>query len=140
MSTFPLRLDRYFFTESVVTANPSYDPDGSRIGSVIVPPAISCSPLAEQDGAFGCEMIIQLDESKSENPPYFFSIHAFAILVATPGTAADMAFSLAHATGLSMLVGAIREHLASITARGPWGPFLLSPVVITPSTPSVDPD
>jgi preprotein translocase subunit SecB len=127
MDTFPLQLDRYFFTETVVRANPGHVPTGPSDGSLIVP-TLSCSPIEGREDAFALELTVTLDESKSENPPYFFSINAFAILVAAPDLPHEEALPMAQESGFIMLIGAIREHLAGITARGPWGPFLFGPM------------
>jgi hypothetical protein len=85
--------------------------------------------------AFAVDVGIDLDEEHSVNPPYFFSISAFAILVSDQDVPRELALTVANATGFTMLVGAIREHLASVTARGPWDQFLLGPVTF-PQSPA----
>jgi len=132
MSMPTLRLERYFFTESTVRANPQHTPGDPRRGSRMTP-TLSCAPVEEQPSTFAVEMTVALDEARSENPPYFFTITAFAILAAEDNVPDDIALSIANTIGFNMLVGAIREHLAGVTARGPRGPFLFGPLRLTPN-------
>lgn len=129
MDRFPLRLDRYFFTQSVVQANPQHDPEGAKDGSR-VEPQFSCAAVDADSRTFAVELTISLNEAESENPPYFFTISAFALLKSEQGIPQDAALALANSTGFNMLAGAVREHLASTTARGPWGPFLFGPLTL----------
>lgn len=127
MDTSTLRLERYFFTDSTVRANPEHDPSGDRNGSKILP-SFSSLPIADRPGAYIAELTIKLDEETSLNPPYFFSVSAFAVVVAPVNTEPGAAAVAVHGTCFNVLVGAIREHLAMITSRGPWGCFAFSPL------------
>jgi len=133
MDTFQLRLERYFFTESMVRANPEHDPAGERVGSKLVP-TFFCKPIADRPSAYTLEMTVRLDEATSVNPPYFFSLAAFAVVVAPPHVNPALAYEAVSGTGFNVLVGAIREHLAAITGRGPWGGFVFGPM--TPPPPA----
>ncbi len=127
MDPSPLQLDRYFFTHSTVRANPEHNPAGDRQGSRVIPTFLS-QPLAERPGAYTVEMTVVLDETTSVNPPYFFSISAFAVIVTPPTLDPAAAGTAVRGTGFNVLVGAIREHLATLTARGPWGLFVFGPL------------
>ena len=139
MATFPLQLDRYFFTQTTVIANPQHHPEGPKDGSHVVPD-FSCALVDKQAHTFAVELTVRLDEGASENPPYFFTVSAFALLTSEQNMPRDAAFALANSTGFNMLAGAVREHLASITARGPWGPFLFGPITLQFRTDTADPE
>ena len=127
MDTFPLQLDRYFFTDSTVRANPEHNPAGDRQGSR-VSTAFQSQPVADRLGAYTVEMTVMLDETTSLNPPYFFSISAFAVILTPPTLDPAAAWTVVRGTGFNVLIGAIREHLATMTARGPWGLFVFGPL------------
>lgn len=77
--------------------------------------------------AVGVEASIAVNESQSENPPYFFTISAFAVL-STSLEMTDQSRTQAAGVGINLLVGAIRERLATLTSRAPWSTFMLGPV------------
>ena len=54
--------------------------------------------------------------------------NAFAILVAALDLPREAVLPMAQTTGFNILVGAIREHLAGIRARAPWGPVMFGPM------------
>jgi len=130
---FPVRLENIFFPHQEVRANPAHDVAGNREGSKISLNH-TLSAIEGRDNAFGVEMTIALDEDNSENPPYFFTISAFAILgtdksIEELETADKQKIEI---MAVQILVGSIRERLASITARSPWGGFNLGIIPITP--------
>jgi hypothetical protein len=71
-------------------------------------------------------------DDESVNAPYHFVIEAYAI-VAMDGSIGDEAADRAAANGVGMqvVVGAIRERLADLTSRAPWGRFLMGVVVLS---------
>jgi len=84
---------------------------------------------------------VSLDEENADNPPYFFDVTAFGIVVVDDGMPSDEAYRLACTTTPQTLIGAIREHLASITARGPWGAvFLGTKIMLQSSLPQPNAD
>jgi hypothetical protein len=84
-------------------------------------------PATNQPGKYALAVSIGSDDETSRNPPYKFLIEAYAIvsISGTPleGEAAEK-FILQN--GLPMLVGAMRDRLAELTARSPWGRFLIN--------------
>lgn len=124
-----LRLETYFFPHQEVRANPDYDPNGNRSGSQ-VSLAIKHGRIEGRENAIACELMAQLDKDASENPPYFFRVDAFAIVAVDSGALDSQIEQAAVDAGVRILVGAVREHLASMTGRGPWGPFFWGIVML----------
>jgi preprotein translocase subunit SecB len=124
MEELPLRLERYFFPHQEVRANPAHERGGKLHNQVNVNAGVGA--VEGRKGAFAIDLTISLDEDKSENPPYFFTINAFGILVAEGDSDIANAQELARLIGSQLLIGAARERLADLTARGPWGQFLLN--------------
>jgi hypothetical protein len=122
-----LQLENYFFAHQEVRANPAHDPKGNRKGSR-VDLSYVVSPIDLGLGAYGIEVTVSLNEAESENPPYFFRISAFARVSVQPAT--SVSTELVAVNSLNILIGAIRERLATLTARGPWGPFFLNAMAL----------
>ncbi|MDG4595768.1 MAG: hypothetical protein P9F75_08745 [Candidatus Contendobacter sp.] len=126
MDNDPWRLDNYFFPHQEVRANPAHDPNGVR-PHVHLSPSFQIVAIEGRPEAVGVEASIAVDESQSENPPYFFTISAFAAL-STSLEMTDQSRAQAAGVGINLLVGAIRERLATLTSRAPWGTFMLGPI------------
>ncbi|MHB1099534.1 MAG: hypothetical protein ACYCZR_08275 [Burkholderiales bacterium] len=130
----PLQLRQYFFTKIECNANPEYNPAGNLRGTHITPKF--GSNLLDGQNAIAIECAISVDRDASENVPYFFEIAAFGVLDIMPDTPQELALNYAQVPGIQILVGAIRESLAGITARGPWGSFVIPMIAITPVAPA----
>lgn len=133
MGVFPLQLRQYFFTKVTSEANPEYDPTGNLRGTHITPNF--SSNLLDGQNAIAIDCVISVDRDASENVPYFFEIAAFGVLDILADTPLEIALSNAQVSGIQILVGAIREKLAGITSRGPWGAFMLPIIPIVPLAP-----
>lgn len=124
-----MKLDSYFFTNQQVKANPAHNPAASI--AVHTKTDIQANRIDGSRDAVGIEVTIVSDEAKCENPPYTFELTAFGVFVfneETPGEIAPVNAS----GGASVLLGALRERLADLTARGPWKPVLLEPIFLRP--------
>lgn len=136
MSQFPLQLKQYFFTQIECNANPDYDPTANTMGSK-VDCKFAVNPVDGQEDALGIELAVWVDADASDNPPYSFRISAFGVLNIAPGTAIEAATQLANVLGAQILVGAVREEIARITSRGPWGAFMLPIIPLAPVSPQL---
>lgn len=133
MVAYPWRLENFFFPHQEVRANLSFDPNGNRLGSQFTP-SFSLVAIEGRPDAVGIEASVSLDEGKSDNPPYFFTISAFGILTTDLEMTDDLR-AQAAGFGINVLFGALRERLATLTARAPWGAFVLGPVPIGLANP-----
>jgi preprotein translocase subunit SecB len=140
VDNYPWQLDNYFFPHQEVRANPAHDPSGGRVHTHI-DPSVKIAAIEGRQNTIGVEATIAVNESQSENPPYFFTISAFGML-STHLEITDQSRAQAAEIGVNLLLGAIRERLATLTARAPWGAFILGPIPLNFSVPplSSDPD
>jgi preprotein translocase subunit SecB len=125
MKKYPLRLERYFFTEQQVNANPGFDQDDAVPSILDFFYNVQTVRIGGNDHEYGITAKVSLNHEQSQNPPYFFSISAFGIIAANEDIDAAAVESMIETTGAQMLLGAIRERLSDMTARGPWGPIYL---------------
>lgn len=132
---FPIRLENSFFPVQEVRAIPEHNIEETRAGSEILI-THHVEELSDRNNAFGVFVTLRLDEEKSKNPPYFFELSAYGIFtideeseIPTEASRGMLEFS-----AIQILIGAIRERLASLTSRAPWGTFTLGivPIAITP--------
>lgn len=126
MDNYPWQLDNYFFPNQEVRANPAHDPSGARVHTQLNP-SFNIAAIEGRQNTVGVEVTIAVNESQSENPPYFFTISAFGVL-STHLEITDQSRAQAAGIGVNLLLGAIRERLATLTARAPWGAFILGPI------------
>ena len=147
MDEYPLQIKNYYFPHQSVTANPNHDANGRKDGNLLKL-NVNVTPIEGRIGSFAITVTLSLDEEASENPLYFFDIQAFGIFNQASNLPAEVARQLAALpveekqrlaakTGGNILIGAIRERLADLTCRAPWGIFILdySPVVFQASPP-----
>jgi len=125
MSEIRAQLERYFFPHQEIRANAHYDINGDRSGNKVQIAVHNARQIPERETAFTIDVTISLDEENSVNPPYFFKVQAFGIFVIPEGVASAFDPKSANQEVLPLLIGAIREPLAAMTARGPWGPFFV---------------
>lgn len=122
MKNFPLQLDRYFFTQQEVTANPDFiqDDDNTPTHLELIVEG-HASRLADHGHRYGITARVEINQNESKNVPYFFTIMAFGIISIKDDTFGQSAIeSIIETSGIQLLFGAIRERLADMTARGPW--------------------
>lgn len=126
-------LVHYFFTETHVTSLPGYDQQGNRKGTV----TDAVHRIAEiEEGSYkrSATTVFSSVDDKSENAPYSFKIVAYGIFepeLAETEEQIDDFLKNVELVSFQVLYGAIREYLASITARSPWLTFLASTPNIT---------
>lgn len=133
-------LREYIFTEQKVLANPFFDENNGEITDLEI--IININDNAKEDGIFYIQVNIS---TGSDQPPeekthcsYQFSISAFGRIeldlddikiedIDLHGK--DISYH-AGITGAQILIGAIRERVADLTARGPWPTILIQTVGI----------
>jgi preprotein translocase subunit SecB len=132
-NTPQLQLEEMLFPVQEVRSNQNHDPNGERAGTQLEF-GQSLQKLEDQPGRYVLAVSVKSNNETSKNPPYQFNIEAHAIL--NVKGAADQAAeqALITANGFPMIMGAIRERLAQMTARAPWGRFLVNSVPLSPTT------
>lgn len=128
MSEFPLQLERYFYTEQQVSANPNYLESSSPHLDFLIDASVV--RLTDQPGKYGLTASATINQETSFNSPYSFLISAFGIVNVNKESDIAAAEAQIEVSGAQLLIGAIREHLAEMTSRGPWGAIYLDFVPI----------
>lgn len=129
MNPAKLQLNQYYFPHQEVRANPAHDPSGFKNGAV-VNFALNAGILSANTHQHYVEIIAEVDESASTNPAYFFKIQAFGLFTTDDSLTQDEAKALVAAHGSQVLIGSIRDHLVSLTSRGPWGSIYLNVITL----------
>lgn len=126
MNFASLQLEALHYPIQEVRANPLYDPQGAMNGS-LSSLDIKQFKIEGRDDAISVEVTVSSDEENSVNHPYSYRLQGFCII--TTGEAIKEDESPAFiTTAITIMIGAIREHLASMTSRGPWGTHLINPI------------
>jgi hypothetical protein len=129
-TTALLQLEEMLFPVMEMHTNAKHDLQGERAGTLLQY-GQELQRIDGQPGKYGLMISVRSDNEKSKNPPYSFAIEAHAILSVvngSPGTEDELAF--VRNSGLPLVMGAIRERLADMTARAPWGRFLINAVPV----------
>lgn len=131
MKHSPLQLLRYLVPETFCTANPKFESTKGIEGG---PEQLSVNAVVTQQKApenfpghsWTAEMTITQKLKEGQNLPYEFEITLigfFACRDGLPPAAEEERY--VRVNGSSMLYGAAREIVRSLTARGPWGELFL---------------
>jgi hypothetical protein len=131
-NTPQLQLEELLFPLQEVRSNQSHDPAGDRAGTQL-DFGQQLQKMEDQPGRYILMVSVKTNNETSKNPPYQFAIEAYAVLNVTG--AADQAAEQAviTANGFPMIMGAIRERIAHLTSRAPWGRFLVNSIPLTPT-------
>lgn len=120
----PIRLEQVFFTRSSVIAVPEHAPDDTR---QIAPPQneIKVNKLTDGSGRYNVSMQTHVNQEMEKSSPYCIDMECIAILYADDSLTEEEAMRGVTITGHSVLFGAIREAVAWLTGRQPYGPLML---------------
>lgn len=129
MSDSPqLLIDQLLFPIVELRTNGKHDQQGNLSGTQLKY-GHQVQKLENQPGRYAVILQVRTDNDTSVNPPYDFVIEAYAIFVVNGGTdEGDANARLVLQNGLPIVMGAIRERVADITSRAPWGRFLINSV------------
>ena len=137
--SFPVVLEQVVFSRITVEAINGFQVNPSREGPLRVPIApvnsFSLNPAQEGDRSIIYAICqVTFNASKDPQAPYFFEMECYAKFLVRDGVSEDQAKGAATITGHSVTYGAIREALAWMTGRLPYGPFLLGLSILRPAT------
>jgi preprotein translocase subunit SecB len=131
MKHSPLQLLRYFAPEVSCSANLAFDP-AKECDSVLEQLSVGATVAQQQNPenapahSWSVEMKISQKLKDGQNFPYRFDLTLVGIFTCKDGfrTHEDEE-QFVRVNGSSMLYGAAREVIRSLTSRGPWGELLL---------------
>lgn len=126
-----VRLDDLFFPVQHVAALPNHEPGGERAGTDFqLSHEIERVENDEGKEFLAVKVRVKNNSEKSVNAPYDFDVEAYAVLHIDNWTGNVKERRVAETVGLQIVVGAIRERLADLTSRAPWGRFLLNAMAV----------
>jgi len=131
MKYSPLQLVRYLIPEISVSANSSFDPQKpieARTDQFSVQVVVTQQEVHEEfkGHSWSIEMTITQKIMEGQNSPYTFRLSLVGLFFCKDGLppkAEEERF--VRVNGSSILYGAAREMMRSVTALGPWGALLL---------------
>lgn len=125
-----LLLEDLMFPLLEIRTNDKHDLKGERAGTQLQY-GQQVDKLQVGGNRYGLMVSVRTDNNTSVNPPYHFAVEAYAIfIVNNAGEDDTVTGKLVHDNGLPMVIGAIRERLADLTSRAPWGRFLLNTITL----------
>lgn len=118
----PLEIISYFFPSVSVAADPQFNPEDKRFEPDL---KVKVGVERENDNnSYQVALDISF-EPESEEKSYPYSVHLVAIGIFKVAPDFPDPEKLLRITGASIIYGAAREFVITITSRGPWGPVML---------------
>lgn len=118
----PLKIVSYFFPAVAVAADPNFNPDNDT-----VEPEVEVNigvARDEENDSYEVALEISLEaENEKKKQPYSISLVAIGIFQVAPDFPDPD--KLLRLNGASIIYGAAREFIITITSRGPWGQVML---------------
>lgn len=149
MKLSPLQVKHYHFTELSVMARLDIDIEKLDYGSEPYPPIEEAKirtdiSLGEPDDSDPHQFVVKLGIScgpdKDSSFPYLFSASLEGVFTIDHNGDLEERKRLVVCNGASILYGAAREQLLSLTARHKFGPMLLPAANFNGMSPSVGQD
>lgn len=130
MASPPLQLERTFYDYVRVAAQRDHTPSDDVDESIEVKVDLRTAQLKESPDRWN--VVADISIARREEgpvPPYVVKLRCWSVFrMMQPDLDEADALKLAAVTGGSIVYSGAREYLAMLTARGPWGAFVL-PVV-----------
>lgn len=131
----PVELKQVFFTRMEIVSLAEHN--GEPKERLKHPPKnavkVEADSSAENQYMFGMRCILNPD--KDPDDPYFADLECMAIFTANPELSKEEAARAVTVIGHSVVYGAIREALAWMTSRHPFGAIALGLSWLTPPPP-----
>ena len=131
--TLQLSLEDIMFPLQEVQTNQGHDPNGDRAGTQLQY-GNQIQKLEGAPGRFAVAVSVRTDNGRSKNAPYTFAVEAYAIVNVTGTTDEAAMQQLLTTNAFPIIMGAIRERIAHLTGRAPWGRFLINVIPLSPAT------
>jgi hypothetical protein len=133
---FPLQLERTVFTRLIALAIPEHQPPEADLGGrmIIDPPqnTLNVAKDPQRPNAYVVTARTIVNPNRSAKSPYYIDVECIALLIADGTLSEAEAARGALITGHNVAYGAIREAVAWITGRQPYGPLVLGLSVLNP--------
>lgn len=131
----PISLEAVLFTKTFVQAMSGHElrADGQRAIAAQPENSIDVKKVEDRPNVYAATMTSVLNAAKDTAVPYYFEMECLALLRADDSLSEEEALRGITITAHSVLYGAIRETVAWMTARQPFGPFLLGLSILRPT-------
>lgn len=129
MNASALRLEALHYPIQEVRANPHYDPQ-AETSSGELNTEILQHKIDERDDAIAIDVTISSIEDSNANNPYSFRLQGFCVISSGEPIQEDERNSF-FSIAIQLVIGAMREHFAALTSRGPWGTHLINPIPLS---------
>lgn len=140
MRRVPLQLDGYVFTKLLVEANTDFDPEKQQdIGQSDIDFSMGIAVSKDKDNPnlYQIEIKIENLHSKTITLPYTIEAKVVGVFSVDPKFKHDDLDRLVQINGASMLFGAAREQILTITGRGPFGSLKLPTINLQGAIPKI---
>ena len=126
MKSAPIFLENYFVTELTLTANKDFDPekgpDVDFSSFKVIPTYLSD---AKDRRHWQVTLRVQHQPGPEAPSPYAFALELAGFFVVHPTVPDDVIDRIVKTNGASMLYGAAREIIRSLTGQAPFGQVIL---------------
>lgn len=128
----PLQLKHYFFTRICIEAFPPPKDEKDKAIRAASRIDTKIEKMEEENHYHVIVEVVLAGEENSYPPPYVIDIQAVGQFKVRPDWPEADKEKLVTITGSSILYGAIREQVLSITSRGPNAPLMLPTISFRP--------
>lgn len=124
----PLQLEQSYFLKLGIEANLDYQTGEEADDEIDFGLKVEVAPHPEDENRY--QIMLTLDEFRSSGPalPYDIDIKIVGFFKMAKEFEHDNKEHLTQVNGATMLYGAAREQVLSITGRGPFGPYQIPTV------------
>lgn len=129
----PIQLERVIFTRSIVVAIPDHKPSNPPQLNPGPENSINVLPIEGQEGKYQVSMGTKLNINGDPASPYIIDMECIGIFSVDASLTPEEAKGGVTITGHNVLYGAIREAIAWITGRQPFGQLMLGLSVLRPA-------
>lgn len=122
----PFRLEELYFPVQELRALPGHDANGDRQGTNITL-SKALKPAADGGDIYWFTLTVVSNDATSVNAEYSFRVEAAALFRCTDATLVSTErLRTLEEVALPVVLGAVRERIAEMSSRAPWGRYLLN--------------
>lgn len=129
---YPIEIKNVFFTRSIVIAIPDHIPDGTQILKISPVNNIDIKKVEGHEDQYTVSMHTLFNQDSEASAPYMIDIECIAVFKVDTTISEEERIKRLTITGHSVVYGAIREAVAWITSRQPYGPLNLGLSILAP--------
>jgi preprotein translocase subunit SecB len=129
----PIRLEQVLFTRSVVIAVHDYQSGDAAQVNPAPESSIDLTPVEGQEGRYQVSMSSKFNIKGESAYPYIIDMECIGVFFADTTLTKEEAVRGITITAHSVLYGAIREAVAWITGRQPFGQLMLGLSILRPT-------